>query len=234
MLDLAKLLEPFPKELVSWRAQHLTAGGDKALALAYIDARDVMNRLDDVCGGDGWQCEYPHAGSKTICSIGIKCGEEWVWKADGAGDTDIEAEKGAISDAFKRAAVKWGIGRYLYDLEAVWVPCDSYKKGEKFAWKAWKEDPWKYVKASQKAGFPSARQQNARWVEIKDSMISAETEIELGEIWQRSQAELIVFKRADPEMFAELEQVKNTRKSEIQQEAAMRNGMSQGFNEVRA
>lgn len=46
---------------------------------------------------------------------------EWVTKADGAGDSDVEAEKGAISDALKRAAVKWGIGRYLYDLGNIWV-----------------------------------------------------------------------------------------------------------------
>jgi hypothetical protein len=46
---------------------------------------------------------------------------EWVWKANGAGNSDVEAEKGACSDAFKRAAVLWGIGRYLYDLDSPWV-----------------------------------------------------------------------------------------------------------------
>src|SRR3569833_388338 len=92
------------------------------MALDYIDDRDVMERLDEVCGPAGWQCQYPHADGKiTVCSIGIKVGEEWIWKADGAGDTDFEADKGALSDAFKRAAVRWGIGRYLYEVEAAGV-----------------------------------------------------------------------------------------------------------------
>jgi hypothetical protein len=51
----------------------------------------------------------------------IRCDAEWLWKADGAGDTDVEAEKGALSDAFKRAAVRWGVGRYLYGLPSPWV-----------------------------------------------------------------------------------------------------------------
>jgi hypothetical protein len=91
------------------------------MALAYIDSRDVQDRLDAVCGAGGWQCRYPHAGQKTVCEIGVKIDGEWIWKADGAGDSDVEAEKGALSDAFKRAAVKWGIGRYLYDLDSPWV-----------------------------------------------------------------------------------------------------------------
>ena len=37
----------------------------------------------------------------------------------------MEAEKGRISDAFKRAAVHWGVGRYLYNLPNVWVPLNG-------------------------------------------------------------------------------------------------------------
>jgi hypothetical protein len=80
-----------------------------------------MDRLDEVCGPGGWQCRYSHANAKTVCDIGIKCGDEWVWKANGAGDTDVEGEKGALSDALKRAAVVWGIGRYLYSFPAIWA-----------------------------------------------------------------------------------------------------------------
>lgn len=149
MSDIFKALAAeFPHEAISWRAQSVTKDGTKAMALAYIDARDVMRRLDDVCGPANWQCRYPHADSKTICEIGIKSGDEWVWKANGAGDTDIEAEKGAISDAFKRAAVLWGIGRYLYDMAAPWVPCESSDWNGKKQWKRWTEDPWKYVKGA--------------------------------------------------------------------------------------
>lgn len=121
MIDFDKLAAPIAPDRVSWRVGSTTQDKSKGMALAYIDARDVMQRLDEVCGPAGWQCRYSHATGKTVCDIGIKCGDEWVWKADGAGDSDVEAEKGALSDAFKRAAVRWGIGRYLYDLESPWV-----------------------------------------------------------------------------------------------------------------
>ena len=122
---LAKLKEPFEPDRISWRVGSTTKDKSKGMALAYIDARDVMQRLDDVCGPENWQCDYPHAAAKTVCRIGIKVGGEWVWKANGAGDTDIESEKGALSDAFKRAAVLWGIGQYLYDLDSPWVTLDT-------------------------------------------------------------------------------------------------------------
>lgn len=155
---LEQLSAPFPQDAISWRAQNVTKDGTKALALAYIDARDVMNRLDEVVGAERWQCRYTFAGAITICEIGIKVGDEWVWKSNGAGNTDVEAEKGAASDAFKRAAVLWGVGRYLYALESVWVPCDSYQRGDgKFAWSKWKGDPWAYVKNVPTAAKPSAQ-----------------------------------------------------------------------------
>jgi hypothetical protein len=121
------LKRPFPERKISWRVGATNKEKTKGIALAYIDARDVMNRFDDVCGTD-WQCKYSHAGSKTICDIGIRVCDEWIWRSGGAGDTDIEAEKGAISDAFKRAAVLFGVGRYLYELPNVWVEIDDYKK----------------------------------------------------------------------------------------------------------
>ncbi len=104
------------------------------MALAYLDARDVMDRLDEVCGPTGWQCRYSHVGPMTVCEIGIfipitDAGNgpayTWAWKADGAGQSDIEAEKGALSDAFKRAAVRWGVGRYLYNLQSPWVEIET-------------------------------------------------------------------------------------------------------------
>lgn len=121
MVDFKALAAPFPPSAVSWRVGRVNEDKRSALVLAYLDARDVMDRLDAVCGARGWQCRYPHAGQKTVCEIGIFVPDlnepnQWIWKADGAGDTDVEQEKGALSDAFKRAAVRWGIGRYLYSL----------------------------------------------------------------------------------------------------------------------
>lgn len=137
MTDFAALAAPFPPDSVSWRVgtsnkkKRQKETGDnfakatKGIALAYIDARDVMERLDEVCTPGGWQCKYSHANGKTVCDIGVKVDDEWVWKADGAGDSDIEAEKGALSDAFKRAAVRWGVGRYLYAVSSPWCDLDD-------------------------------------------------------------------------------------------------------------
>lgn len=145
--ELKQLFAEFPREDVSWRAQTLKNDGTAAMALAYIDARDVMDRLDMVCGAECWQDRYEAHGGTTICYLSILVDDNWVTKSDGAGDTAVEAEKGAISDAFKRAAVKWGIGRYLYSLTPPWVPCESYKRNDgKWVWKRWTTDPWTYVK----------------------------------------------------------------------------------------
>lgn len=127
-MKLEDLKKPFDPKLISWRVGALNRDKSKGIALAYIDARDVMERLDEVCGLGNWQCSYPHANGKTSCRIGIKIGDEWVWKENGAGDSQVEAEKGAFSDAFKRAAVLWGIGRYLYDVQNIWVELDEYKR----------------------------------------------------------------------------------------------------------
>lgn len=151
----AALRAEFPRDAVSWRAQSMKADGTSAMALAYIDARDVMNRLDEVCGPSGWQDRYEFHGARTVCYLSIRDQMgDWITKADGAGDTDVEAEKGGISDAFKRAAVKWGIGRYLYDLDAPWVPCESYERGGKKYWKRWTADPWSKIRSTPSAPMP--------------------------------------------------------------------------------
>ncbi len=140
MVDFAKLSAPFDPRTVLWRvgstnkkAEERRTNDPKAKAtkgqgLAYIDARIVMDRLDEVCGPDGWQCKYSHATGNTVGDSAGRCGDEWSWKANGAGDSDIEAQKGALSDAYKRAAGLWGIGRYLYDVESPWVPLDDWGK----------------------------------------------------------------------------------------------------------
>lgn len=120
-----QLAKPFPLDAISWRVGATNGDKSKGMALAYIDARDLMERLDEVCGPAGWQDRYPHANGKTVCEIGIKVDGEWIWKADGAGDTDHEAEKGALSDAFKRAGVRWGVGRYLYTIDSPWVEIEA-------------------------------------------------------------------------------------------------------------
>lgn len=158
---LSMLSDEFPRESVSWRAQSVTKQGDKAMALAYIDARDVMDRLDLVCGPENWQDSYQEtAKGRLICTLSINIGGDWISKSDGAGNTDVEGDKGAISDALKRAAVKWGVGRYLYDMPSPWVPCECYpeKRNDKWIWKSWKGSPWDCVRT------PAAEPSNGREV----------------------------------------------------------------------
>lgn len=139
MLD--KLSAPFPPEAIHWRAQSVTKDGQKALALAYLDARDVMDRLDEAAGPANWATTYEETlKGRVFCRLSLRIDGEWIMKTDGAGDTDVEGEKGAISDALKRAAVSWGIGRYLYDLGNVWAPCESYEANGKKKWSKWKPE----------------------------------------------------------------------------------------------
>lgn len=118
--DLKKLAEPFPEDMIEWRIQSCGIKGGKAWAmcLAYIQSRAIMDRLDAVCGPEGWKVEYTILPDGVIATLSIKCGSEWVSKQDGAEQTDIESFKGGLSSALKRAGSVWGIGRYLYDLEA--------------------------------------------------------------------------------------------------------------------
>ena len=167
-LTLQQKLEcPFPASAISWRVGNTNqkkvarekndpkARPTKGQLLAYIDARDVMERLNKACGFANWQCRYPMADSGLlVCEIGIRVESEWLWRANGAGDTQVEAEKGKCSDAFKRAAVVWGVGRYLYGLESPWVDLDQYGK--------WSTDPPLPTWATPKGYLASLQQPEAK------------------------------------------------------------------------
>jgi hypothetical protein len=123
------LCAPFPTKSISWRVGRKSKDGKKAQVLAYIDARDVMGRLDRTVGWENWEDTYREVGAgRIVCSLSIIVNGVRVTKEDGAGVSDIEGEKGALSDALKRAAVKFGVGRYLYYLDAPWVELGDYGK----------------------------------------------------------------------------------------------------------
>lgn len=123
---------PFDAVEIDWRIGSTNSEKTSGLALAYIDARTVMDRLDSACGPDGWQCNYTPTGKMLLCNLAVKFPDgSWIWKADGAGETDVEGEKGMASDALKRAAVRFGVGRYLYELKSPWVQIEA--RGRSFA-----------------------------------------------------------------------------------------------------
>ncbi|HEY7309859.1 MAG TPA: Rad52/Rad22 family DNA repair protein [Gemmataceae bacterium] len=125
------LAAPFdPREV---RFKPAVVSGNRALALAYVDARVIQDRLDDVLGVTGWQDEYECLpDGSVVCRLRLRLGDEWITKMDVGGQSEQPDEgdrrKAAFSDALKRAAVKFGIGRYLYRLPSQWVDYDPHKR----------------------------------------------------------------------------------------------------------
>src|ERR1019366_706639 len=118
------LAAPFAADEIKWKPQCVK--GNRALAIAFIDARLVEDRLDAVFGPGGWQDNYTLLPSgDVVCTLRVRVDGEWVEKSDVGGQSDQPDEgdrvKAAFSDAIKRAAVKLGIGRYLYRLGGQWV-----------------------------------------------------------------------------------------------------------------
>src|SRR5947208_15699528 len=125
------LSAPFDLREVKFKPQ--VVQGNRALALAYVDARAIQDRLDDVLGVEGWQDEYEVLpDNSVVCRLRLKIGGEWVVKMDVGGPSeqpdDGDRMKAAFSDALRRAAVKFGVGRYLYRLPSQWVDYDPAKR----------------------------------------------------------------------------------------------------------
>ena len=128
----SRLSLPFPASRLEWRIGRKTASG-KGFMFTCGTSRGIMERLDDVFGADGWSASYTAIEGGFLCTLGCCVDKDcWVHKQDGAGRTDVEPVKGGISGALKRAAVAWGIGRYLYELPQVLVDLEDgkYFKGK--------------------------------------------------------------------------------------------------------
>jgi hypothetical protein len=125
------LSAPFDPREVKFKPA--VVSGNRAMALAYIDARVIQDRLDEVVGVLGWQDEYECLpDGSVVCKLRLRLGDEWITKMDVGGPSEQPDEgdrrKAAFSDALKRAAVKFGIGRYLYRLPNQWVDYDPHKR----------------------------------------------------------------------------------------------------------
>lgn len=106
-----KLLEP-----IDYKFRIQSIGFGKATVVAYIDARQLQDRLDEVVGFQNWQVAYKEIKGNLFAGIAVKIDDEWVWKYDCGTESNVEKEKGEASDSFKRAGVMWGVGRFLYSL----------------------------------------------------------------------------------------------------------------------
>lgn len=127
----AALAEPFEPREVKFKPQSVK--NNRCLAMAYIDARLIQDRLDDVLGVENWTDNYTILNDGSVmCRLRLKLGDRWITKTDVGSPSEQpdggDRLKAAFSDALKRAAVKFGIGRYLYRLPAQWVDYDGVKK----------------------------------------------------------------------------------------------------------
>lgn len=129
MKELSELLKEMPYQ---WRVQSFSKNKPMCSCVAYIDARDVMKRLDEVVGAENWQDDYRVIKDQMFAGIGIYLNNQWVWKWDTGTESQTEAEKGIVSDSFKRAAVKWGVGRFLYDLEIQYIDANEVKTNSNY------------------------------------------------------------------------------------------------------
>ena len=154
--ELRKLSEPFDEGDIEWRVAQagIKNGLPWCQVMCYITARAIQFRLDDVCGPENWRNEPPEMKEvrpgivAIVCGISIRLKDGWLTKYDVAEPTNIEPAKGGFSGAMKRAGAQWGIGRYLYHLEAAFAEtsdqrADGYqyarlpkdKGGDVYYWK---------------------------------------------------------------------------------------------------
>lgn len=151
----AKLRAPFKPEDISWKPQTVDYKAKTALAVAYADPRAYVDRLNEVFGVGGWSDTYnfiatpfnkfikgktawgdkPATEDKQIPGnkvlvVGTLTVSEFGIMISSTGDSDASDDNAATSaeaQAFKRAAMKLGLGRYLYELPKVTA---SYDKGK--------------------------------------------------------------------------------------------------------
>jgi hypothetical protein len=119
--DLKILRGPFPKESTMVKVQSYSKDKTKAMLVLYLSHTDVYERIEQV--DPAWSCEVTkEAAGKEGVSVRMKMTIKGVSRENvGQG----EDEKSAYSDALKRAAMLFGVGRYLYDSALVWIPFDQ-------------------------------------------------------------------------------------------------------------
>lgn len=110
-VDIEKALRaPFKVNQLYWR------GGVDGPYTVRLNVHHVVNRLDCVMGIENWQDRYEEVSGRLICYLSLRSDGEWITKSDGILERNSGGFKTDISDAFMRAAKKFGVGRYLHYL----------------------------------------------------------------------------------------------------------------------
>lgn len=123
----AELAAPFSSLDIRHRPGPVS--GSRAMVFFYITVQAVQDRLDKVVGVANWEDRYdPIHDGCFMCQLSIRFNNEWITKSDVGAPTDVEDDgdkvKSACSDSLKRTAVKWGVGRYLYQRPPQWEDFD--------------------------------------------------------------------------------------------------------------
>jgi hypothetical protein len=123
----AGLAAPFFENDLRWKPRIVS--GSRALALPYLTAAAIIQRLTEVLGADGWEDSYQVLSTgAVICQLRCRLGEAWITRQDVGIPSQQEAIKGSFSDALKRTARKYGIGLYLIHLGGQWLDYDVKAK----------------------------------------------------------------------------------------------------------
>lgn len=123
--ELPKILQNLRKEIpYKWRVQSFSKHKPQATCVAYIDSRDVQDILDGTCQ---WSDRYYEENGMLFCEITIYADGREYKRSDTGSESNVDKEKGHSSDAFKRAAVKFGVGRFLYSLGMEYLPANEVK-----------------------------------------------------------------------------------------------------------
>ena len=141
---LSELEVPFSPDQVRWRVTNTTNDKKRGQIVPYADSRAYTDRLNALFTPQGWTREYKvetmtnitrvKKGESivsgkvlvtctvTILGIGSHSGTGEEWADDDNGMTSADAQ------AFKRACSCFGLGRYFYDIQAVWVDLDQNRQ----------------------------------------------------------------------------------------------------------
>ena len=121
------LAQPFEADAIQWKPGATNGDKTRGLALAYVDLRHYIDRLNGVAGPD-WSDDYEVQAGGTVVLCRLTIAE--VTRADvgEASSNDENTATTALAQAFKRACVKFGLGAYLYRLPRLWVEYDAQRR----------------------------------------------------------------------------------------------------------
>lgn len=141
---VAALEVPFDPSVIEWRVTNTTKkdGPARGQVIPYADQRAYTDRLNALVSPAGWTRKYAvHTSAnfqrskdqKIVAKVLVTCeltifglgshsatGEEWA--------DDDNAATSAEAQAFKRSCSCFGLGRYHYYFEGVWVDLDARKR----------------------------------------------------------------------------------------------------------